>query len=350
VLKPAEHGQSYKRMYAELHLAEALERYHPSREALNWAWLQAETAAASPFVRALRIRQLPSHADVWELLGELPQLSVLSIVFGSRNTGMDYERSHYGMAAEDAESLARLVRQSRSLISLTLSENLINDALIETLADAVEGSSTLTELCLAHNAIGDDGAKRLAQMFDQNHLLARLDLTDNRIGAAGAAALGSALASPENVLEELLLSLNPLGDDGGAALFDCLRSGNRGLRRLCVSACGLRGAAYRALNALLEASGALRALDISANLMFGDGGRALLQALHQQDAAASAPPAPGQSVDLTQQREPGLEELRCRRNNEDAAAEAQMQALVSKHAIAAKRQRRKKIQYNGWDE
>ena len=101
----------------------------------------------------------PMQADLSFLFDNLPHLSALSMTYGARNVGMDYERSLFGMKLTDAASLARELRKNESLTSLTLSCNLLDDEKTRTLVLGLMENHTITSLDLSHNKIADRGVR-----------------------------------------------------------------------------------------------------------------------------------------------------------------------------------------------
>jgi hypothetical protein len=90
---PADHGHSWKQLFFEKTVEEALENFDGSSEA--YTALNRLLATSSELVFKLKIRQFASHADMAFLFDALPNLYSLSITFGSRNVGMKYVRVYF---------------------------------------------------------------------------------------------------------------------------------------------------------------------------------------------------------------------------------------------------------------
>ena len=98
---------------------------------------------------------------------------------------MDYERAMFGMKISDAQYLARNIRVSQTLVSLSLPCNMIDDELVKVLMGGLSYGHMLTHLDLSHNKIGDRGARRLASLLDPDYCVHSLDVSDNQIHANG---------------------------------------------------------------------------------------------------------------------------------------------------------------------
>ena len=354
-LNLALHGQSWKRLYCERHLSSRLESYHASKSGLNYSRLLKDVEACKPFVHTITLGELTSHLDLAELLFDFPHLSALSLRFGARELGMDYDKAAFGMSLSDASSLARLMGGGGgggcSISRLELSENLLGDEAVILLMAGLHPSvnSTLTYLDLSHNKISDLGARRIAQMLDGSSgngsgsgqqtqaqqyctTLTDLNLSDNHLGPLGGSYFGSALSNNRG-LRRLNLSLNALGDEGGSALFTgCTQ--HTSLKELVVSSAELEGEAGEQLLNLMRFNRSLETINLAANpTLFGSGASAakssaaLLEALRQNEQLVS--------LDL-------------RRNGVTAAVEAEVKALCAKRLAMVKQAARKAFQKE-WD-
>jgi hypothetical protein len=90
--------------------------------------------------------------------------------------------------------LVVLLRHSRSLRSLELTNCRLHSAPMRQLTDALSTNKQLRSLNLYTNGLGDDDARCLANMLKKNHTLTTLDVARNEsIGKAGWHALADAL-------------------------------------------------------------------------------------------------------------------------------------------------------------
>lgn len=259
------HGNSWKQTFLELELQTALEQVpitveygNPELDALKQLVM-----ASKLHVFQVKIGQFPSHLDLSFLFDALPALCSFQITYGNKRLGMDYERAMFGMKISDAQYLARDIRVSQTLVSLSLPCNMIDDELVKVLMGGLSYGHMLTNLDLSHNKIGDRGARRLASLLDPDYCLQTLDLSDNQIHANGCMHLGAHLA--ENVTCQVLnLKLNRCEDNGVSHLFQdmCV---NKYLQTLNISCNDLTVRCLPYLNSMLAENTVLVELDISAN-------------------------------------------------------------------------------------
>ncbi|KAJ3210620.1 T-complex-associated testis-expressed protein 1 [Dinochytrium kinnereticum] len=221
------HGDSWKRLFFELHVQALAESFIPKKlggldeiEAL-----EKELKVASPFVECLHLRQMkpteaeegtvvkatdppPDHIDVNLFFHNLSNLKSIQLYYGNAD--------------------------------------------------------------LSHNKIGDSGARGIAKLLcSETTNLKYLNIANNKISRAGAQALGKALQQNQ-VLEELNVRMNGLGDSGGAMLMAGLAKGvSPGLsklRLLDISSNGLAADSVTVLCALLKRNGKhLSTIDLSCN-------------------------------------------------------------------------------------
>ena len=151
----------------------------------------------------------------------------------------------------DARAIANIIRFNKTLVSLNISENIIQDHGMCLVCDAlccnaalkfldvsenaltvysavafevtIQCNSTLTCLALGSNLIGDEGCKHLAKALSVNKTLASLYMRHNIIGDDGAKALAAALRNNKTLLQ-LDLSFNNIKDEGAMALLSALHN------------------------------------------------------------------------------------------------------------------------------
>ncbi|XP_032946743.1 leucine-rich repeat-containing protein 45 isoform X2 [Rhinolophus ferrumequinum] len=101
------------------------------------------------------------------------------------------------LRAAGAEALGRLLRQNKSIQSLTLEWNNLGtwEDAFATFCGALAANSTLRQLDLRNNQISHKGAEELALALKSNTSLQQLDLRWNNIGLLGGRALVSSLPS-----------------------------------------------------------------------------------------------------------------------------------------------------------
>ena len=276
------HGRSWKQLYFELNLQEAIEAHvaktstgetetDPARDALRRLLVFSKQWA-----RSLKIVHAPGAVDVasvFECTGG--SLVSLDLTYIARNVEFNYDGANtVGMRLGCARALSRALEHAETLTHLGLSQNSIDDPKMNLLASGLAENNSVTSLDLARNRIGDGGATAVARVLAKDRcVVSRLDLGDNEIGADGAEALARALEVSSS-LTSLSLRLNPkIGDEAGAAVLDAVTDSScTCLRELDVAACGLGPKSAAALARLLRANrGHLRSVDASGNEGLGAG-------------------------------------------------------------------------------
>ena len=115
--------------------------------------IKRELEAARYEVFCLIITQL-QHFDINLVFQYLPNLSYLTLTYGAKHVGMEYERPLFGMKMSDATKFKDCLRTTSSLAYLSLPGNLIDDDLIGILIKGLMLNKTITQLDLSHNKIG----------------------------------------------------------------------------------------------------------------------------------------------------------------------------------------------------
>lgn len=118
------------------------------------------------------------------------------------------------LRAAGAEALGRLLRQNKSIQSLTLEWNNLGtwEDAFAAFCGALAANSTLRQLDLRNNQISHKGAEELALALKSNASLQQLDLRWNNIGLLGGRALVSSLPS-NRTLWRLELAGNSVPSD-----------------------------------------------------------------------------------------------------------------------------------------
>jgi hypothetical protein len=296
------HGNSWKQTFLELELQDKLEKIsidysHPELEALK-----QQVIASKLHVYQLHIGQFPSHLDLSFIFDSMPALCSFGITYGNRRLGMEYERAMFGMKISDAQWLARNIRVSQTLCSLSLPCNMIDDELVKVLMGGLSYGHMLTNLDLSHNKIGDRGARRLASLLDPDYCLQKLNLSDNQIHANGCMHLGAHLA--ENITcEDLNLRLNRCEDNGISHLFQDLCV-NKYLKNLNISSNDLTVRCLPYMNSMISENTSITDLDLSANPLYTEAEaeeerKALPEAAGAGEESSMTNAAGGSTLDLT---------------------------------------------------
>jgi hypothetical protein len=104
-----DHGLSYKQAFIERHIQKLLED-HKAEAGVEE--LKKELFSARYEVFSLVISQMMSHLDMGIVFKMLPNLSYLSITYGAKHVGMEYERPLFGMKMSDAKIFAECLRST----------------------------------------------------------------------------------------------------------------------------------------------------------------------------------------------------------------------------------------------
>ena len=285
---PSDHGHSWKQLFFEKTVEEALENFDGSEQAHTA--LNRLLSTSSELVFKLKIRQFASHADLAFLFDALPNLYSLSITFGSRNVGMKYERSIFGMKLADAECLSQQLPRTETLTQLILNENVLDDEKVRRLVVGLRDNLTITDLDLSHNKISDRGTRALCKCLGKDSVIAHLSLCDNHMHSEGGKFLGRAVQTNTSLLK-LNLRLNRLGEKGGCYMFEGLKS-NGSLKQLNISGNGLaddsgQGEAVRVLAAMLRVNSTINKMDVSSNSLGTEAGVVMRDALEENKSLTS---------------------------------------------------------------
>mmetsp|Transcript_15365 Transcript_15365/g.50464 ORF Transcript_15365/g.50464 Transcript_15365/m.50464 type:complete len:420 (-) Transcript_15365:39-1298(-) len=278
------HGNSWKQLYFERNAEEALETFDP--EDGDVQTLRRLLTFSRRFARNLTVSQLPSHLDLQILFDTTAScLTSLTLTYGMKSVGMDYDRSLFGMKLSDCRSLAKALERTETLTYLNLSSNLLDDDKMRMVASGMVDNLSVTALDLSHNKIADRGVRALAKLLDSRSVIAHLNLCDNQVHTEGARALARALRANVSLIE-LNLRLNRIGDEGGRAICDVLR-GNSTLQRVNLSSNALAEAAATSLGHLLRVNTSLIEVDLSSNQFTPEAGRVIRDALEENTAVRS---------------------------------------------------------------
>jgi len=229
-VKTEKHGGSFKQAYIETHIQQLLESHKSEGSKLE---IKKELDAARYEVFCLVIEQL-QHFDISIVFRYLTNLTFLTLTYGAKHVGMEYERPLFGMKMSDAKIFQGCLRTTKSLTYLSLPGNLIDDDLISILIKGLMLNKTITQLDLSHNKIGNSGARKIAKYVLQTQILTHLNLGDNAIYYEGSRYLAQALKVNKSLVS-LDLKLNRLDDKAGSKLCIDLLNNNSGLQALCLS-------------------------------------------------------------------------------------------------------------------
>lgn len=258
-----DHGLSYKQAFIERHIQKLLEE-HKAEAGVEE--LKKDLWAARYEVFCLNISQMTSHLDTSVVFRHLPNLSYLTLTYGAKHVGMEYERPLFGMKMSDAKIFAECIRSTQSLIYLSLPGNLIDDDLISILIKGLMLNKTISQIDLSHNKISNSGARKLAKYLLASKILTHLNLSDNSIHYEGSRYIAQALKVNKS-LKHLNLKLNRIDDKGGAKLCTDLQNNHSQLESLSLSSNSLGHMFCESLSEFLKLNRTIKKLDISCNFI-----------------------------------------------------------------------------------
>ena len=139
--KKEDHGGSHKQAFIERRIQDLLESH---KDEASIPELVKELEAARYEVFCLKISQLLSHLDMSIIFQYLPNLSHLTLTYGAKHVGMEYERPLFGMKMTDAKIFSECLKITQSLVHLSLPGNLIDDDLISILIKGLVLNKTIS--------------------------------------------------------------------------------------------------------------------------------------------------------------------------------------------------------------
>ena len=225
--------------------------------------MKKELEAARYEVFSLVITQL-QHFNIEHVFKYLPNLMCLTLTYGAKHIGMEYERPLFGMKMSDANNFKNCLRTTTSLTYLSLPGNLIDDDLVSILIKGLMLNKTITQLDLSHNKIGHSGARKISKYLLQSQILTHLNLADNSINYEGSRYLCQAL-KVNTSLVNLNLKLNRLDDKAGSKMCIDLRVKNSKLKVLNLGANLLGNMFCESLSEYITNNKEIAKLDISCN-------------------------------------------------------------------------------------
>ena len=170
------------------------------------------------------------------------------------------------LTQDEGKGVGTLLRFSRNLSDLRLSQNQLFDTGVTYIAEVVKRNKHLKVLHVDANELGDDGARAIATSLRHNHSLTALNLSENGVGAevhfrhegetlgigdVGAKALAASL-DVNTTLRRLWMSSCEVGDEGARALAASLRRKRSSVIEIDLRCNHLSGAAREELLALTK--------------------------------------------------------------------------------------------------
>lgn len=271
---------SFKQRVLEKAVQDILEQQSPVDPQLIFASVKSCVHSCGHLVRRLHIRQLLSHLDPRHLVALFPNLVELSISYGVRTEGMDFDMAMHGIRQTDSLGLSDILRRHPKLRILQLSQCMLDDMTLRGVLSGMVGNTSLQVLDLSHNRIGDNGAQALATLLASNFSIQEVSLANNNLGPVSGQLLSLCL-SRNRTVRALELRLNRLGDEGGRALADGLLQ-NSTLTQLGLGSTGIGfETASMIRNVLRSRLCVLTSIDLSNNPLGPDSGALVCEAVAQ---------------------------------------------------------------------
>lgn len=224
----------------------------------------------SDYVKNLKIEQLhiteglelkktdplPDHTNIKLILNKLKNVEELSLYYGVKNCGLNFEWKYYGMTINDCINLHDALNNNNILQSLTITSSQIDDNRMKLLCKVLLNNKILNHLDLSHNSISDEGALALSKVLIKSSVnINYLSLFNNNINAKGAHYLGKALCN-NNKLKTLILGLNSITDEGGIDILKGIYNNNT-LTYIDLSSCQLKNTVVPVLCKLIKKNSAI---------------------------------------------------------------------------------------------
>ncbi|XP_060099031.1 tonsoku-like protein [Heteronotia binoei] len=195
-----------------------------------------------------------------------------------------YRKACRSQSVGEHPLLLKMLERQESGPSFSASGVALRGPHLTPLLRALKRQTAIRHLSLSGTGLGDDSAAELLASISTMPALKTLDLSGNRLGPEGLQKLARGPTGPATFqsLEELDVSLNPLGDGSSQALASLLQASPL-LSTLRLGACGFTPAFlqhYRPLVAsALRGAVHLKKLSVSHNALGSPGLRLLLQSL-----------------------------------------------------------------------
>ncbi|XP_038644646.1 tonsoku-like protein [Scyliorhinus canicula] len=237
---------------------EAETRYHQECDLRPRLSLTSGGALLSPHDPIINLLHDNEEVLAEVLSWDLPPISVR------------YKRACDSLALAEDSSMSKILQLQENGSSIDLSNLSLNKEHLTPILRALKLQNATRRLCLSANRLGDDAMDELLASLVTMPNLTLLDLSSNCITHEGLRKLcdpsTSSRDTPFQSLEELNLSLNPLGDGSSQLIASLIRSCPR-LSTLKLQACGLtaRFLQNMALSCTLKGSRHLKTLILSHN-------------------------------------------------------------------------------------
>ena len=127
--------------------------------------------------------------------------------------------------------LCDIIKQSKSLAKVDLSDNRIGDECVSIIAEAIKQSTSLAAVDLCGNGIGAVGASAIAEAINQSTSLTSLSISQNSIGVVGASAIAEAIKQSKS-LTWINLWGNSIGAVGASAIAEAIEQNKSNVKMM----------------------------------------------------------------------------------------------------------------------
>ncbi|KAG5306413.1 DRC5 protein, partial [Pseudoatta argentina] len=256
---PSEHGNSWRRLYCERHLAEYLETlpasyFEPQREEC-----EKLMALVKNHIHVIRLRSLvPTkkqikqaeendeleedivhHIPMAVILPQFPNLTEIYLNFGIIYMNDGFEWRDFKFSLEDCLSLGEGIKASPKLKKFSLTRSNLDQPRVAAILQRMISNDNIEELDLSHCKLMDKGAYAVGEFLSNHQKLKILHLANNNIGPNGVAGIVYGLIKASSTaLKHLDFRLNPLQTEGAHHICALLVR-NKTLETLNISGCEL---------------------------------------------------------------------------------------------------------------
>uniref|UniRef100_A0A8D2KSB0 Tonsoku-like protein n=1 Tax=Varanus komodoensis TaxID=61221 RepID=A0A8D2KSB0_VARKO len=179
---------------------QASQRYYQSCGLLPRLTLKKEGALLAPQDRVVDVLQSNE-----EVLAEVQSWDLPPLV-------ERYRKACRNLAVGEHRLLLKVLERQEAGPSFSVSGVTLRRLHLAPLFRALKLQASIRRLCLSGTGLGDDAAEELLASVGTMPGLTQLDLSANRLGPEGLHKLANGLSASAQRLDELDLSLNPLGD------------------------------------------------------------------------------------------------------------------------------------------
>ena len=192
---------------------------------------------------------------------DLTDKRLVSLVKQSKSL-VSLEIKYNDLDNQDAKNIASLISDNYCLTVLSLQGNLITSSGFCAISKALSSNSCLKSIDVSFNSISNYGVRRFAEALKYNSTVEYINLSSNQINEHGIKCLAAMLKVNKSV-EVLELGFNKIGDKGAIYIANAL-SVNRTLKKIAIQEAEINpvGEGVKALEKSLYLNFKLIALDL----------------------------------------------------------------------------------------